>query len=82
LRSPVRRQALAGGIIVYLVWVALLQPSWAQAVSAWPVILSAWCALNVAAGVYWLRALLGEWKRIGAGAGEERPQTAVKASVA
>ena len=82
LRSPVRRQALAGGIIVYLVWVALLQPSWAQAVSAWPVILSAWCALNVAAGVYWLRALLGEWERIGAGAGEERPQTAVKASVA
>ncbi|HET9734032.1 MAG TPA: phosphatase PAP2 family protein [Burkholderiales bacterium] len=80
-RSPVRRQALAGGIVLYLVWVVLLQPSWAQAVAGWPLALSAWCAANVAAGVYWLRALLGEWERGGAGQGGERPQGAVKASV-
>jgi hypothetical protein len=62
-RSPVRRRALAGGIVLYLVWVALLRPTWAQAVAALPLILSAWCVLNVAAGIYWLRALLLEWER-------------------
>jgi hypothetical protein len=60
-RSPARRQALAGGIALYLVWVALLQPAWSQAVSSWPLVPTAWCALNVAAGVYWLRMLLREW---------------------
>ena len=62
-RSPARRRALIGGIVLYLAWAALLQPSWAHAVSGWPLVLSAWCALNVAAGVYWLRALLREWER-------------------
>ena len=80
-RSPVRRQALAGGIVLYLVGVMLLQPSWAQAAAAWPLALSAWCAVNVALGVHWLRALLGEWERIGAGADAQRPQAAVKAGV-
>ena len=80
-RSPVRRQALAGGVIVYLVWVALLRPTWAHAVSAWPLILSAWCALNVAAGLYWLRALLIEWERDAAGATQHR-QPASKADAA
>jgi len=80
-RSPARRQALAGGIIVYLVWVALLRPTWAHAVSAWPLILSAWCALNVAAGLYWLRALLIEWERDAAGATQHR-QPASKADAA
>lgn len=80
-RSPLRRQALAGGIVLYLVWVVLLQPSRAQAAAAWPLALSAWCAVNVALGVHWLRALLGEWERFGAGQGGERPQAAVKAGV-
>jgi len=62
-RSPVRRQALVGGVALYLAWVALLRPSWANAVSGLPFILTAWCALNVAAGAYWLRALLREWEQ-------------------
>ena len=65
-RMPVRRQALAGGILLYLAWVVLLQPGWAQAAASWPLLLSAWCALNVAAGAWWIRALLGEWERAGA----------------
>jgi uncharacterized membrane protein SirB2 len=65
-RAPVRRQALAGGILLYLAWVALLRPGWAQAAVSWPLLLSAWCALNVAAGAWWIRALLGEWQRAGA----------------
>jgi membrane-associated phospholipid phosphatase len=62
-RSAARRQALVGGVALYLAWVALLQPSWANAVSGWPLVLTIWCALNVAASAYWLRALLREWEQ-------------------
>lgn len=81
-RSPVRRQALAGGIVAYLVWLVLLQPAGAQAAAAWPLALSAWCAVNLAAGAYWLRALLGEWERAGASTDGERPQTTLRGSAA
>jgi hypothetical protein len=70
-RAPVRRQALAGGILLYLAWAALLQPGWTQAAVSWPLALSAWCALNAAAGAWWLRALLGEWQRAGAAPPQE-----------
>jgi hypothetical protein len=59
-RSPARRQALAGGILLYVGWAALLRPSVAQAAVSLPLALSAWCALNVAAGAWWLYALLRE----------------------
>jgi membrane-associated phospholipid phosphatase len=81
-RSPARRQALAGGIVLYLAWAALLRPALAHAASAWPLLLAAWCALNVAAGVYWLRALLIEWRRNEVGASPEPQPAAAKAKAA
>lgn len=64
-RSPARRRAVIGGIALYLAWAVLLRPDWAHAAAAWPLVLSAWCAFNVAAGVYWIRQLLHAWESHG-----------------
>lgn len=61
-RAPARRQALAGGIALYVVWAVLLRPGPAVAAAGVPLLLPAWCALNVAAGTYWLRQLLRAWE--------------------
>ena len=61
-RAPARRYALAGGIALYVVWAVLLRPGPAVAAAGVPLLLPAWCALNVAAGTYWLRQLLRAWE--------------------
>jgi hypothetical protein len=61
-RAPARRQALAGGIALYVAWAALLRPGPALAAAGVPLLLPAWCALNVAAGGYWLWRLLRAWE--------------------
>ncbi len=57
-RAPAVRQALLGGLLLYLAWAILLRPAAAQAAASWPLWLGAWCALNVAAGAWWIRGLL------------------------
>lgn len=79
-RAPVRRKALVGGALLYLAWVVLLQPAAAQAAVSWPLLLSAWCALNVAAGVWWIAALLREWERNGAAAAPAQGAARAKAA--
>lgn len=64
-RAPARRAALAGGIALYVVWAVMLRPGPAQFAAGWPFALSAWCALNVAAGAYWIRQLLRAWEAHG-----------------
>jgi len=61
-RAPARRHALAGGIALYVVWAVLLRPGPAFAAAGVPLLLPAWCALNVAAGSYWLWRLLRAWE--------------------
>ena len=61
-RAPARRHALAGGIVLYVVWAVLLRPGPALAAAGVPLLLPAWCALNVAAGSYWLWRLLRAWE--------------------
>lgn len=61
-RAPARRYALAGGIALYVLWAVLLRPGPAAAAAGVPLLLPAWCALNVAAGTYWLRQLLRAWE--------------------
>ena len=57
-RARARWQALVGGLLLVLTWAVLLRPSVAQAAAGWPLLLAAWCALNVAAGAWWIRGLL------------------------
>jgi len=57
-RAPARRHAILGGLLLYLAWAVLLRPAAAQAAAGWPLWLAAWCALNVAAGAWWIRRLL------------------------
>jgi hypothetical protein len=56
-RQPQRWQALAAGLALYLGWAVLLQPAMASAARAWPLVLIAWCLVNVAVSVLLYRRL-------------------------
>ncbi len=62
-RAPAVRQAFLGGLLLYFAWAGLLRPGAAQAAAGWPLWLAAWCALNVAAGAWWIRGLLRAQRR-------------------
>jgi hypothetical protein len=57
-RAPERWRAVLGGLLFYAAWAILLRPAVAHAATGWPWLLAAWCALNVAAGAWWIRGLL------------------------